>query len=51
MHACAAARLFRHPVLRLLLDATLVAATVGKNRAGDRKVWLTVEGNKAEILE
>jgi hypothetical protein len=24
---------------------------LAKNRAGDRKQWLTEEGNKAEILE
>jgi topoisomerase-4 subunit B len=24
---------------------------LAKNRAGDRKIWLTEEGNRAEILE
>jgi topoisomerase IV subunit B len=31
-------------------DAT-IDMLLAKNRAGDRKVWLTEEGNKAEILE
>ncbi len=31
-------------------DAT-IDMLLAKNRAGDRKIWLTEEGNKAEILE
>jgi topoisomerase-4 subunit B len=43
-------------LVRLTLeDAEAAFATIdmllAKNRAGDRKVWLTEEGNKAEILE
>jgi topoisomerase-4 subunit B len=41
--------------LTLAEDAQPAVATIdmllAKNRAGDRKVWLTEEGNKAEILE
>jgi topoisomerase-4 subunit B len=43
-------------LVRLTLeDAEPAFATIdmllAKNRAGDRKIWLTEEGNKAEILE
>jgi hypothetical protein len=31
-------------------DAT-IDMLLAKNRAGDRKIWLTEEGDKAEILD
>ena len=49
-----------NPDTRRLIKLTLEAedgadATIdmllSKNRAGDRKIWLTEEGNKAEILD
>ena len=45
----------RRLVKLTLQDAEGAMATIdmllAKNRAGDRKVWLTEEGDKAEILE
>jgi topoisomerase-4 subunit B len=42
-------------LVKLALDAEVAIATIdmllAKNRASDRKQWLTEEGNKAEILE
>ena len=43
-------------LVQLRLDENETAFTtidmlLGKNRAGDRKIWLTEEGDKAEILE
>ena len=41
--------------LTLAEDAAPAVATIdmllAKNRAGDRKIWLTEEGNKADVLE
>jgi topoisomerase-4 subunit B len=43
-------------LVQLVLDAndgadSTIDMLLAKNRAGDRKIWLTEEGNKAEILE
>ncbi len=48
-------RLVRLTIPPGMAEAEPAVATIdmllAKNRAGDRKIWLTDEGNKADILE